>query len=153
MRISTKGRYGTRAMLTLAAHYEEGLVAAGQIAADQKLSLKYLETLLSSLKSARLIISRRGNQGGYTLARPPAEISLYDVLVPLEDAIDIVHCTEDGDSCGRSGTCCTQEVWKRIKDAVECILCKTTLADLLERQRDLDRMNGMDRRTFHGPTQ
>ncbi|MBC8424675.1 Rrf2 family transcriptional regulator [bacterium] len=140
-------------MLTLAAHYDVGLVAAGQIADDQKLSLKYLESLLRSLKSARLIVSKRGTQGGYSLARPPAEISLYDVLTPLETAIDIVHCTEDWDSCGRSGTCGTQEVWQKLRDAVETILCTTSLADLLERQKTLDRKNARSKHTFHGPSQ
>ncbi len=150
MRISTKGRYGTRAMLTLAAHYDDGLVAASKIAEDQKISLKYLESLLSSLKSARLVISKRGMQGGYILARSPAEISLYDVLVPLEEALDIVHCTEEADSCRRSGICCTQEVWREIKDAVAGILSKTSLSDLLGRQSVLEQIDKTSRNTEPG---
>jgi len=125
-------------MLTLAANYDGGLMAANRIAADQGISRKYLENLLCSLKAARLVTSARGQRGGYALARPPAEITLHEVLSPLEDALDIVHCTEEGDSCPRSGVCCTQEVWREIKEAVECILCRITLADLLQRQRILE---------------
>ncbi|MFH1845815.1 MAG: RrF2 family transcriptional regulator [bacterium] len=138
MRISTKGRYGTRAMLALADNYNHGLLAAKQIAAETKISLKYLESLLSTLKAARLVHSVRGPRGGYALSRPPHQISLHDVLAPLEDALDIVHCTEDGDHCRRNEVCCTQEVWKQIKETVECILCDITLADLAQRQQVLD---------------
>ncbi|MFH1845816.1 MAG: Rrf2 family transcriptional regulator [bacterium] len=137
MRISTKGRYGTRAMLALATHYDKGLLAANQIAADQNISLKYLESLLSALKTAQLVSSVRGPRGGYTLTRPPAEITIFDVLAPLEDALDIVHCTENGDQCERNQACCTQEIWIQVKGAVDDILCGTTLADLLDRQQIL----------------
>jgi len=124
-------------MLALAEHYNQGFLAADQIAQAQNLSLKYLENLLSSLKTAGLIISRRGMYGGYALARSPDEISLFDILVQLEDALDIVYCTEDGESCDRNGVCSTQEVWTEIKNAVEGILRKTTLGDLLARQNIL----------------
>ncbi len=139
MRISTKGRYGTRAMVALAAAYEQGRMPAGRIAQEQAIPLKYLESLLSSLKAARLVHSRRGQGGGYRLTRPPAEINLAEVLAPLEDALVIVHCTEEGDRCRRSGRCCMQEVWKDIKQAVDSILCRTTLADLLRRQDELEK--------------
>ena len=138
MRISTKGRYGTRAMIALAANYNQGLLSASKIAATQHLSLKYLENLLSTLKTARLVTSTRGQRGGYALARSPEEITLYDVLAPLEDALDIVHCTEEDNQCILNNLCCTQEVWKRIRGAVDDILCETTLASLVERQIELD---------------
>lgn len=138
MRISTKGRYGTRAMVALAATYDQGRVSASQISREQGIPRKYLEVLLSSLRAARLVQSRRGQGGGYRLTRPPEEINLAEVLAPLEDAIDIVHCTEEGDRCRRSGRCCAQEVWKEIKQAVDCILCRTSLADLARRQHELE---------------
>ncbi|MCP4571134.1 MAG: Rrf2 family transcriptional regulator [bacterium] len=138
MRISTKGRYGTRAMIVLAGAYEQGRVSARQIAREQGIPLKYLEGLLCSLRAARLVQSRRGKGGGYRLTRPPAEINLSEVLAPLEDAFDIVHCTEEGDRCRRSGRCCTQEVWREIKQSIDCILCRTSLADLVRRQEELE---------------
>ncbi len=139
MRISTKGRYGTRAMIALAVNYNKGLLTASKIAADQHISLKYLENLLSTLKTARLVSSTRGQRGGYALARPPQEITLYDVLLPLEDALDIVHCTEENNQCILNNLCSTQEIWKRIKSAVDNILSETTLASLVERKAELDR--------------
>ena len=138
MRISTKGRYGTRAMLALAARYRAGPVCAAEIAEDQGLSLKYLENLLSSLKSAGLVNSERGRRGGYSLSRPPAEISLYAVLSPLEDSLGFVHCTEGETDCERLEVCVTRELWKELKRATDRILKETTLGDLLQRQRALE---------------
>jgi Rrf2 family cysteine metabolism transcriptional repressor len=137
MKISTKGRYGTRAMLALAEHYGTRLVRANEIADEQSLSLKYLENLLSSLKAAGLVVSERGKRGGYALARPPAGITLYDVLSPLEDSLGFVHCTETDRGCDRLPICVTREVWVELKDATDRILTRTTLEDLLKRQEAL----------------
>ncbi len=147
MRISTKGRYGTRAMLALAEHYDQGLMTANTIAVRHHISLKYLENILSTLKSARLITSTRGKCGGYRLSRPPQKILLREVLEPLEDALDIVHCTEDGSSCKLNESCCLQELWLRLKHAVDGILTDVSLADLMERQKALAKR----RARAHGP--
>jgi Rrf2 family protein len=137
MRISTKGRYGARAMIALAGRYDQSLMRANEIAETQSISLKYLENLLSSLKAAGLIVSERGKNGGYALARPPAEITLYDVLSPLEDSLGYVHCTETDRACDRLPECVTREVWMQLKDATEGILKNTTLASLLKRQEEI----------------
>lgn len=137
MRISTKGRYGTRAMVTLASHYKSGLLHAGQIADEQGISKKYLEALLGTLKASGLVSSERGKHGGYALARPPDEISLYDILCPLQEVFGIVHCTENWRSCVRRDACVTQEIWIALKDATDLILSETTLADLLARRQQI----------------
>ncbi len=143
MRISTKGRYGARAMLELARHYDQGLLRANEIAESQMLSLKYLENLLATLKAAGLLISERGANGGYTLARPPAEITLLDVLRPLEDSLDIVHCTTADDRrCERLDDCVTREVWVELREVAEQVLGGKTLQDLAERRLILDSLNG-----------
>ncbi|MEW5984185.1 MAG: Rrf2 family transcriptional regulator [Acidobacteriota bacterium] len=134
MTISTRGRYGLRAMLVLALRYDSGPVAAQQIAGDQGFSVKYLEALLGSLKRAGLIIATRGKTGGYALARHPAQITLYDVLSPLEDSLDVVHCTEDNSCCARTATCVTRDVWRQIKEVTERHLKGATLDDLRRRQ-------------------
>jgi len=125
-------------MLTLAANYNDGMVAAAQIATEQGLSQKYLESLLVALKGAGLVVSVRGKHGGYALARPPAEISLLDVLTPLEESLSIVHCTESKDGCNKAAVCVTRDVWMEIKEATDRILSRTTLEKLLERQRELE---------------
>jgi len=134
MKISTKGRYGTRAMLALADKFGVRLVRASEISRGQRISLKYLENILSTLKGAGLILSERGKNGGYALARDPSEITLYSVLAPLEGSMGFVHCTGDEPDCDNVGECTTRLVWAELKQATEGILRSTTLADLLERR-------------------
>ena len=111
---------------------------AGEIAREQGISLKYLESILATLKASRLIISERGKRGGYALARPPEEISLHDVLTPLENTMEFVHCTEAGvEECERADICVTRGVWTELKVAIDGILLRTTLRDLVERREKL----------------
>jgi Rrf2 family protein len=138
MKISTKGRYAARAMVELAANHGVRCVPAGEIAEHQGVSPKYLETLLATLRSAGLIRSERGKNGGYALAKPPAEINLFDVLSCLEDSLDFVHCTEDVSRCERAEVCVTREVWMELKVTTDRILKRTYLDDLAERRMILD---------------
>ena len=135
MFISTKGRYAARAMLALAARYKTGPMRAGEIAEDQGISIKYLENILAALKSAGLIIAVRGSQGGYTLARRPSSITLYDVLLPLEDLSGIAP---RGDKRGKN-VCfeqsVTQDVWVELQNASKSILKRKTLNSLLKGKR------------------
>lgn len=137
MKISTKGRYGARAMISLAAKYgEKQPMSAFEIAEQQGISQKYLESILSILKSAGLISVRRGASGGYMLNHPPKEVTFFDILTPLEDSLNFVHCTDDDSICERFDQCVTRLVWQELKDASEKILKKKTLADMLkEKQR------------------
>jgi Rrf2 family transcriptional regulator, cysteine metabolism repressor len=134
MKISTKGRYGTRAMLSMACEYGGRLVRAGEIAEEQKISLKYLENILATLRAAGLIVSERGKNGGYALAKAPSEITLHSVLSPLEGSMGFVHCTSDQPECDKVEDCKTHSVWAELKDATDSILKKTTLQDLLDRK-------------------
>ena len=93
MRLNTKVRYGARAMLELALHYQEGPASLSQIAAAQEISEKYLELLFASLRSAGLVHSQRGARGGYTLARPPEQITLRDIFGALASPEPYVPCT------------------------------------------------------------
>jgi Rrf2 family cysteine metabolism transcriptional repressor len=138
MRISTKGRYGTRAMLTLASKYGQERTPASQIAAEHGIPIRFLENILGVLRSAGLVVSGRGKRGGYLLARQPDQITLHDVLSPLEESLDVVHCTAAGDSCERSSICATREVWVEMKEATDRILQRTTLADLVQRVATLE---------------
>lgn len=139
MWISTKGRYGARAMLMLACRYGTGPVPGQQIADDQGLSPKYLEALLAGLKRGGLVVAERGKNGGYVLARPPAEITLYEVLLRLEGPLGFVPCTLEGRCCERMDTCATRDVWSELKETTERILKRTSLEHLRRRQMALDR--------------
>jgi Rrf2 family protein len=139
MRISTKGRYAARAMVEMAASYGARHVPASEIAEKQGISLKYLESLLARLKSVGLIVSVRGKHGGYSLARHPSEINMWEVLICLEDSLDIVHCTDDPNCCDRLDVCVTRDLWAELKASTERILRRTYLDDLMKRQKILKR--------------
>ena len=126
-------------MLELASNYQLQRTPAGQISSNQGISLKYLESLLATLKSAGLITSEKGWNGGYSLARSPWEITLYDILHPLEDSLSIVECTTNTEECERLEVCVTREVWVQLREATDGILKSISLNDLLERRKVLER--------------
>ena len=99
MKLSTKGRYGLRALIDLALYSENETVSIQSIARRQNISDSYLEQLMRKLRSAGLIVSVRGAQGGYKLARPANEISVGDVLRALEGSLEAVTCGGVDNSC------------------------------------------------------
>lgn len=133
MRLNTKTRYATRALLELAVHEHEGARSLQQIAASQGLSFKYLETLFSSLRSAGLVQSLRGPQGGYLLARPSDLISLRDVYEVFEGHESLVACVSRPDLCVRASDCVAREVWCDLTQQTMRSLEGVTLARLAER--------------------
>ena len=136
MKLSTKTRYGTRAMLDLALRYNSGPVSAKEIAERQQVSAKYLESLLAVLRNARLVRTVRGAKGGHKLARPPDQITLRETFDVLEGSEGFVRCTTAPQICDRAATCVTQEVWARMYTACMEILESTTLEDLARRARE-----------------
>jgi Rrf2 family protein len=125
-------------MLDLALKYDNGsrMVSAREIAEHQELSTKYLENLLATLRSAGLVRSARGTEGGYTLTRPPAQISLREIYRVFEGTEGFVECTTDPEYCKRTDGCATQEIWAQMYDACMEILESTTLEDLARRARE-----------------
>lgn len=126
-------------MLYVAMHGDQGPVTSHEIATHQGIPEPYLRQILAVLSREGLVHSNRGPQGGHTLGHPAAEISLRQILLPLEghttaiDDILALPCTIE------VGTkhCAIREVFLEIKEAVERILTATTLEDLVERQRDI----------------
>lgn len=139
MKLSTRTRYGTRAMLELALNYESGMTSSGEISARQEVSRKYLEHLLAALSSAGLVRSVRGAQGGHELTRPPDEIKLQEIYDVFEGRGGFVECTTRPELCDRTNACVTQEIWTRLYAACTEILDTTTLEDLAGRARDKQR--------------
>jgi Rrf2 family cysteine metabolism transcriptional repressor len=135
MKISTKGRYGTRAMIDIAENYGRGPVPLRQLADRQCLSLKYMEQIIPLLKASGLIRSARGARGGYVLAKKPSEISLRDIVEALEGAWSLVDCVDDPGLCDRTEECVAYDVWNDIQTAIYKILDATTLADMTARHR------------------
>jgi len=135
MKLSTKTRYGIRALLDIAQHDHEGLVLLRDIAKRQEISRNYLEQILISLKAAGLVRSERGNRGGFILAKPPSEIRLDEAVQVLEGKMALVECVNDPKVCPRTSFCPTQELWGEVTAAMTQVLKSKTLQDLLEMQK------------------
>jgi Rrf2 family protein len=143
MKLSTKGRYGLRAMIDLADYSEEAPQSIANIAARQSISDSYLEQLMAKLKKAGLIESIRGAQGGYVLAKPMDAISVGDILRALEGDLSPVKCAGlKGESqCMESGNCVTRNVWKKIDDSIQNAVDSIFLKELVEDNRKLRSCN------------
>ena len=135
MKLSTRGRYGTRVVLDLALHHDEEPVLLKDIARRQQISLRYLEHLITPLIAGSILWSTRGPRGGVSLAKPPEEIKLSEVMQLLEGSIAPVECVNDPKYCSRSGFCVTRDIWSELKKAMNEVLESTTLQDLVERQK------------------
>lgn len=133
MRLSTRGRYGLKAMYQLAMHYGEGPIPLKQIADKEDLSENYLEQLVSQLRKEGLLISVRGAQGGYMLAMPPVEITLGNVLRVLEGNLAPADCIIEEDyGCEKEENCVTKLVWIKIKDSIDEVVDSITLQDMID---------------------
>ncbi|MGB3128410.1 MAG: Rrf2 family transcriptional regulator [Dehalococcoidia bacterium] len=135
MKLTTKGRYATRAMLDLALHRDDGAVLVRDIARRQEVSEKYLKQLLAPLKAAGLVRTIRGARGGLTLAKPPSEIKLIEIVQVMEGSMAPVECVDDAQICSRSDSCVTCQVWTDMKEAIDKVLESTNLQDLVGRSR------------------
>lgn len=135
MKLSTRARYGTRALLDLALHWGNEPVQLKDIAFRQDISLPYLEQLIAPLTRAGIVRSTRGARGGVQLARHPREIKLSETTQLLEGSITPAECTENPECCPRSGVCATYDLWSEMKRAIDEVLESTTLQDLAERQK------------------
>ena len=135
MRLSTRGRYGLRALLDLALHQDEKSVLLKDIARRQEFSLPYLQHLIAPLIAAGVVKSTRGAGGGVSLVKPPSEIKLSEVVQPLEGCITPVDCINNPGLCHRSTSCVTRDIWGEMMDAMSQVLASTTLQDLVEQQK------------------
>ena len=136
MKLSTRGRYGIHAMYDLAVNYGDGPQSIKCIAERQNIPEAYLEQLIAMLRREKLVISNRGAQGGYRLARQPGEITVGDVLRALEGGLNLVDCLEEEDSCGKSCACPSRIVWMKIRDGLNQVVDGITLQDMIEEQRE-----------------
>jgi Rrf2 family protein len=134
VKLSTKGRYGTRLMLNLALHYDAGQepVILKNVSKEEEISIRYLEQIIIPLKLSKLVKSIRGAGGGYILTQPPSEVKLIEIIEALEGPIALVDCIDDLDYCDRMPRCATFEVWKEANNLLRDYFSKTTLQDLVE---------------------
>jgi len=136
MKLSTKGRYAVRAMGDVAMHYGEAPVILREVAERQGISVHYLENIFIRLAAAGLVRSLRGPQGGFTLAKPPSEIRLSEIVKALEGPIAPVQCVESPTTCERANSCAARDIWVEMGAAMNRVLESVTLQDLVDRQRE-----------------
>ncbi len=137
IRLSTKGRYGTRLMLNLAHNYNDGkdAIILKNVSDDEEISIRYLEQIIIPLKINKLVKSIRGAGGGYILARHPSKIQLIEILNSLEGPMSLVDCVEDDEYCDRMPNCATYEIWKEASFMLKDYFENLTLKDLMERDK------------------
>ena len=133
MKLSTRGRYITRALLDIALHQGNGTVPLGDIARRQQISPWYLKRLITPFINGGLVRSTRGAKGGVSLAKPGSEIRLSEVIRLAEGSIAPVECIANPEVCSRSASCVTRDVWDDLKKAMDGVLENTTLQNLVER--------------------
>lgn len=146
MKLSTKGRYGLRAMLDMALSEEAGPIASHTIAQRQEISERYLEQLLIPLKQAGLVKSIRGSQGGYILGRAPQDILVGDIIRVLEGPLAPVDCVNEvnPDECKRADYCVTRMIWARVRDSVTEILDSYSLEDLVNESHKMPKPSAIN---------
>jgi Rrf2 family protein len=134
IRLSTKGRYGTRLMLNLARHYNhaEEVVILKSVSDDEEISIRYLEQIVIPLKINKLVKSIRGAGGGYILARNPSKIKISEIIQSLEGSFCLVDCIEEKDYCHRTPKCAAHEIWKEASTILRNYFQSISLQDLVE---------------------
>ena len=133
MMISTKGRYALRVMLDLAGHRESGYIPLAEIAARQKISEKYLESILSVLSKAGMLDALRGKGGGYRLTKAPEQYTAGQILRLTEESLAPVACLEQNPiECSRMSECRTLPMWRKLNTMIQDFFDGITLADLMD---------------------
>ena len=142
MRVSTKGRYGLRAMVDLAEHEEGKAIPIREISERQNISEQYLEQLFATLRKAKLVKSVRGAHGGYMLNHEPEDISVADIITTLEGPIAPVDCVIEDDFCNYIDKCVIHGLWSELADAINDVIENMTLADLRDKAVEEKKNNG-----------
>ena len=153
MRLSTKSRYGLRALFDMAYHAGTLPAQIKDISRRQNISPRYLEQIFQDLKKAGLLKSRRGPQGGYLLARKPHEITVMDIIHATEGEMALVDCVKTGKGnkkkCEFDNQCITQQVWAEASRKLNEYLGTVTLKDLCDRARDMGLEKELDHRFMY----
>lgn len=132
MKMTTKGRYGLRAMVELGKHYPtQEFISLKNLSSQQEIPENYLERLLAKLRKATLVETHRGTQGGYRLTRPPKNINVLDILLAVGEPINVVDCTDKKDLCPRASFCAGNLVWSKLAQNIEVVAKEILLSDLI----------------------
>ena len=131
MKLSTKTRYAMRFKVFLAEHHGQGWIAMKEIAAEEGISKKYLEQVVSPLTGAGLLEVKRGVAGGFKLAREPEQITLADIMAVSEDGLELMQCLTKFSACSNMDGCVSKNIWSGLQGAINDYLRSRTLADVI----------------------
>jgi len=134
MKFNTKTRYGIRTMMEIAMQDPQQGIFQKDIASKQRISFKYLDQIIASLKAADLITNVRGKKSGYVLTRRASEITIYDIHKAFAPEINIVDCLSEMVDCEDIGHCAPRDLWKGLNDKIIEYLRSSTLQDLVDKQ-------------------
>jgi Rrf2 family protein len=137
MKVSTRGRYATCALITLAEGYGGGPISLKKISTEQKISMKYLENIMRLFITSGIVMSVKGKSGGFMLAKDPKAIKMGDIVATAEGIVMPIHCIADSSKCPRVATCPAKYIWKGLQEDIFNNLNKSTLADLVKKKKSL----------------
>jgi Rrf2 family transcriptional regulator, cysteine metabolism repressor len=137
MRLSTKSRYGLRAVIEIAKVYGSAPAKRREVASSQGISDSYLENILIVLKNSRIVETTRGINGGYVLSRPPREITVLEVITALEGPLDLVECVTTDTACTKTAHCAARSIWVELAQSWKTMLGNLTLQDMINREEAL----------------
>ncbi|MGD8985423.1 MAG: RrF2 family transcriptional regulator [Desulfobacteraceae bacterium] len=143
MKLSTRGRYGTRLILELAKNYGKGPISMSDISRNLDIPIKYLEQLIIPLKKADLINSVRGPKGGHMLAKAPEQINVWNVLTLLETKFSFVDCLSDQNACDSAATCPIRPIWGKAFQGMTKLFKETSLQDVLISSEDQEKKEAL----------
>ncbi|CAH2030462.1 RrF2 family transcriptional regulator [Trichlorobacter ammonificans] len=156
MRLSTKSRYGLRALFDMAYNCGTQSAQVQDISRRQQISPRYLEQIFQNLKQAGILKSKRGPNGGYSLARTPDQITVLEIIKATEQDVLMVDCAGEGkrskrrkNECPFEGNCVTQTVWKDANDLLEGLFGSLTLATLCQRGAEMGLPREQDQRMMY----
>ncbi|MBE0599154.1 MAG: Rrf2 family transcriptional regulator [Desulfuromonadales bacterium] len=152
MKLSTKSRYGVRALFDMAYHSGALPTQIKDISRRQSISPRYLEQIFQDLKKAGLLKSKRGPQGGYQLAKKPDEITVRDIVLAAEGEVSLVDCVREGrrrQACEMDQQCVTQKVWQEATRHLHEYLGSVSLKDLCEEAKKIGVEKELDHRFMY----
>jgi Rrf2 family protein len=139
MKVSTRGRYATCALICLAENYGKTPLSLKKISMNQKISVKYLENIMRLFLASGIVLSTKGKSGGFLLGKDPKQIKMGEVVRIAEGNVLPVHCVENSDLCPRKNTCAAKYMWKELKDVIMDKLNGTSLYDLTQHKKMLEK--------------
>jgi len=136
VKLSTRSRYGLRALVFLAKHSNEAPISVRRISMSEDIPLRYLERIMRILSQKGFVRAEVGAEGGYLLSDSPENIKILDVIEVLEGKLSLVNCIDDPSKCERFKNCFTRPLWEEISGNIRNTLSKYTLADFVKEKEE-----------------